>query len=70
MNRLIGLFITLMLFASISEASNQMKFRVQCASSQQNLSAELLKKLPEIQMYILPTGIKLFFWEKRGEVLK
>jgi hypothetical protein len=63
MNRLIGLLITLMLFAAISEASNQMKFRVQCASSQQNLSAELLKKLPEIQMYILPTGIKLFFWE-------
>jgi hypothetical protein len=48
---------------SFIEASNQLKFKVQCASSNQNLSADLLKKMPELKMYILPSGLKLFFWK-------
>ena len=59
-----SLFLILMaLNVSFLEASSQLKFRVQCASSNQNLSPELLKKMPELKMYILPSGIKLFFWK-------
>ncbi len=62
MNRFFCLIVTIIFNVSFLEASNQMKFRVQCASSNQNLSSELLKKMPELKMYILPSGIKLFFW--------
>jgi len=50
-------------FATPCEAScnSQLKYRIQCATTSDNLNANKFKEIPELKTFILPSGSKIYF---------
>lgn len=60
----IKVLILLLLLGYFSQeifASNPTKYRVQCAISSEKMPAQKIQQIPDLKLYILPSGTKLYF---------
>ncbi len=63
MRIIVALIVALIFFATPCEASgnSQLKYRIQCATSSDDLIANKFKEIPELKTFTLPSGSKIYF---------
>lgn len=63
MRIIVALIVALVFFATPCEASgnSQLKYRIQCATTSDNLTANKFKEIPELKTFTLPSGSKIYF---------